>query len=106
MNNQADPEAFRQDLLNIAQTTLSSKILTGDKVKFAKIAVDAVLRLKGSTNLEHIQVSVQGNLRRHITRLCRAPLRVCALPQTRRCRTGPVRATRTLFQKSPALRAA
>lgn len=55
-NNQSDPEAFRQDLMNIAKTTLSSKILTGDKEKFAKIAVDAVLRLKGSTNLEHIQV--------------------------------------------------
>ena len=27
-NNQADPVAFRQDLLNIARTTLSSKILT------------------------------------------------------------------------------
>lgn len=54
-NNAKDAEAFRQDLLNIAKTTLSSKILTGDKEKFAKIAVDAVLRLKGSTNLEHIQ---------------------------------------------------
>ena len=45
-----------QDLLNIARTTLSSKILTHDKDHFAELAVDAVLRLKGSTNLEAIQI--------------------------------------------------
>jgi len=39
--------AFAQDLMNIAMTTLSSKILTGDKVHFARLAVDAILRLKG-----------------------------------------------------------
>jgi hypothetical protein len=32
-SNAANPEAFRQDLLNIARTTLSSKILTADKVR-------------------------------------------------------------------------
>jgi hypothetical protein len=37
-------------------TTLSSKILTGDKEHFAALAVDAVLRLKGSGNLEAIQL--------------------------------------------------
>eukprot|EP00887_Chlorella_sp_A99_P007942 scaffold12.g7942.t1 len=52
----ADAEAFRQDLLNIARTTLSSKILTQDKEHFAQLAVDAVLRLKGSTNLDAIQI--------------------------------------------------
>ena len=45
-----------QDLLNIARTTLSSKILTHDKDHFARLAVDAVMRLKGSTNLESIHV--------------------------------------------------
>ncbi len=45
-----------QDLLNIARTTLSSKILTHDKDHFAELAVDAVLRLKGSTNLESINI--------------------------------------------------
>jgi len=55
-NNSEDPEAFREDLMNIARTTLSSKILTVDKDKFATIAVDAVLRLKGSTNLESIHI--------------------------------------------------
>ena len=41
-----DPEKFREDLMNIARTTLSSKILTQYKDHFAKLAVDAVLRLK------------------------------------------------------------
>mmetsp|Transcript_10347 Transcript_10347/g.29490 ORF Transcript_10347/g.29490 Transcript_10347/m.29490 type:complete len:532 (+) Transcript_10347:110-1705(+) len=56
LNHKTDIEAFRQDLLNIARTTLSSKILTQDKDHFAELAVDAVLRLKGSTNLESIQI--------------------------------------------------
>ncbi len=55
-DNAADPVAFRQDLINIAKTTLSSKILTSDKEHFAELAVDAVLRLKGSTNLDAIQI--------------------------------------------------
>lgn len=46
-NNMADPTKFRQDLMNIAKTTLSSKILTGDKEHFANLAVDALMRLKG-----------------------------------------------------------
>lgn len=41
---------------NIARTTLSSKVLSQDKIYFSKLVVDAVLRLKGSTNLENIQV--------------------------------------------------
>ena len=31
---QKDPKAFRQDLMNIAQTTLSSKLLTHEKNHF------------------------------------------------------------------------
>ncbi|KAL8494672.1 hypothetical protein ACS0TY_025493 [Phlomoides rotata] len=42
--------------MKIAQTTLSSKILSQDKEHFAKLAVDAVMRLKGNTNLESIQI--------------------------------------------------
>ena len=34
MDHSADPEAFKQDLLNIARTTLSSKLLTHEKIKF------------------------------------------------------------------------
>lgn len=55
-NNKADPVKFREDLLRIAMTTLSSKILSQDKRHFAELAVNAVLRLKGSTNLEAIQI--------------------------------------------------
>jgi len=33
--------------MNIAMTTLSSKLLHQEKEKFSKMAVDAVLRLKG-----------------------------------------------------------
>ena len=49
-------DLFRKDLENIARTTLSSKVLNQNKDYFAKLAVDAVLRLKGSTNLESIQI--------------------------------------------------
>ncbi|KAG8931242.1 T-complex protein 1 subunit beta [Tulasnella sp. 419] len=55
-DNSSDPERFRADLFNIARTTLSSKVLSQDKDYFANLAVDAVLRLEGSTNLEHIQI--------------------------------------------------
>lgn len=39
-------EKFKSDLVNIAMTTLSSKILSQDKEHFASLAVDAVMRLK------------------------------------------------------------
>jgi T-complex protein 1 subunit beta len=55
-NNQEDLEKFREDLLNIARTTLSSKLLTDDREHFAKLAVDAVLRLKGVNNLDYIKI--------------------------------------------------
>ena len=55
-DNGADKDALRNDLVNIAKTTLSSKILTSDKDHFAELAVDAVLRLKGSTDLQAIQI--------------------------------------------------
>jgi len=52
----SDMEAFRKDLINIARTTLSSKILTAEKQYFSELAVNAVLRLKSSNNLEAIQI--------------------------------------------------
>ena len=69
----SDLAQFREDLFNIARTTLSSKVLSQDKNYFANLAVDAVLRLKvcmhnmlrlrvilmslqGSTDLDHIQI--------------------------------------------------
>ena len=59
MDNSANLEVFREDLLKIAQTTLSSKLLTCDRDHFAKLAVEAVLRLKGSSNLDYIQIIKQ-----------------------------------------------
>ena len=49
-------EEFKQHLMQIASTTLSSKLLTYEKEHFASLAVEAVLRVKKSNNLEHIQV--------------------------------------------------
>lgn len=60
-DNSKDTEKFREDLMNIARTTLSSKILSQHKDFFANLAVDAVLRLKGSGNLDAIQIiKIQG----------------------------------------------
>lgn len=47
---------FRKDLVAIARTTLSSKVLAQDRDYFANLAVDAVLRMRGSTDLSHIQI--------------------------------------------------
>lgn len=55
-DDSADETQFRKDLFQIAETTLSSKLVTHEKQYFAELAVDAVLRLKGSNNLEHIKV--------------------------------------------------
>jgi len=55
-DNGADDDKFRQDLMNIARTTLSSKLLTQHKEHFSHLAVDAVMRLRGSGNLEAIQI--------------------------------------------------
>ncbi|XP_066585781.1 T-complex protein 1 subunit beta [Prorops nasuta] len=55
-DNSADADCFKEDLMNIARTTLSSKILSQHKEHFSKLAVDAVLRLKGSGNLSAIQI--------------------------------------------------
>jgi len=56
VDNGSDISRFRRDLLNIAKTTISSKVLSQDKEHFANLAVDAVLRLRGSTDLDHIQI--------------------------------------------------
>lgn len=56
VDNSNNKEEFYNDLISIANTTLSSKILSQDKDHFSKLATDAILRLKGSTNLEHIQI--------------------------------------------------
>jgi T-complex protein 1 subunit beta len=55
-DNSVDTESFKSDLFNIAMTTLSSKLLKHDKEKFAKLAVDAVLRLNGKDDLDLIKI--------------------------------------------------
>ena len=56
VDNGADEVKFKDDLLNIARTTLSSKLLNVEKDHFANLAVEAVLRLRGSGNLDYIQI--------------------------------------------------
>ena len=56
MDNSEDQEKFEADLRNIAMTTLSSKLLLHDRQAFAELAVKAVLRLKGSGNLDYIKI--------------------------------------------------
>lgn len=46
VDHSSDEEKFKEDLLNIARTTLSSKILMQHRDHFANLAVEAVLRLK------------------------------------------------------------
>lgn len=55
-DHKGDESLLRGHLTNVARTTLSSKILTGEKEHFAKLAVDAVLRLKGRADLDAIHV--------------------------------------------------
>lgn len=52
----SDPGLFKEQLLTIARTTISSKIISESKELFAKLCVDAVLRLKNSGNLDSIQI--------------------------------------------------
>ena len=56
VDHSKDLDKFRSDLLNIARTTLSSKILSQHNDTFAELAVDAVMRLKGSGDLSAIQI--------------------------------------------------
>jgi T-complex protein 1 subunit beta len=56
MDNSTDEEQFKRDLKNIAMTTLSSKLLLEDREHFSDLAVQAVLRLRGSGNLDYIKL--------------------------------------------------
>ncbi|KAL7068586.1 putative T-complex protein 1 beta subunit [Cryptosporidium serpentis] len=55
-DNSSNKAVFEQDLLNIAKTTLSSKLLTHEKSHFAQLALNAVLRLGVKPNLDYIQI--------------------------------------------------
>lgn len=58
VDNQSDPEKFKADLFNIARTTLSSKLLTQHKDFFAKICVDAIVKIKEDpkATLDSVQI--------------------------------------------------
>ena len=56
VDNSKDVGAFKRDLQAIARTTLSSKVLSQDRNQFAELACEAVLRLRGSVDLNHIQI--------------------------------------------------
>lgn len=56
LDNSGDDAKFREDLMNIARTTLSSKLVFHEKELFSKLCVDAVLRLRGSGNLDYIKI--------------------------------------------------
>ncbi|KAK4534520.1 hypothetical protein CDCA_CDCA02G0545 [Cyanidium caldarium] len=56
VDHSADQQRFRDELRNIARTTLSSKLLAQARERFADIALEAVLRLRGSINLDHIKI--------------------------------------------------
>ena len=57
-DNGSDEEKFRNDLFNIARTTLSSKLLTQHKDFFANICVDAIMKIRADpkATLESIQI--------------------------------------------------
>lgn len=56
IDNFDDEEKFKADLKNIALTTLSSKLLKSERDHFAELAVQSVLRLKGSGNMDYIKI--------------------------------------------------
>ena len=55
-DNKNDSKLLRSDLEKVARTILSSKIVNVDKEMFVQLAVNAVLRLNGDTNLDNIQI--------------------------------------------------
>ncbi|MCQ2965045.1 MAG: T-complex protein 1 subunit beta [archaeon] len=55
-NDYSDKDKYYNDLINIAKTTLSSKLVTHEKEKFSKMVVDAVLRLGENPSLDLIHL--------------------------------------------------
>ena len=55
-NDFSDKDKYYNDLINIAKTTLSSKLVTHEKELFSKMVVDAVLRLGDNPSLDLIHV--------------------------------------------------
>ena len=55
-DNSKNLELFCADLLDMARTTLNSKVVATQKELFARIALRAVLKLKGSTDLNRLNI--------------------------------------------------
>ena len=51
-----NPQAFHEDLVRVAGTTLNSKVLAMEHDQFAEMAVKAVERLKDTTRLDAISI--------------------------------------------------
>jgi len=56
LDHSQNEELFKQDLMKLARTALSSKILSLHKELFSKLAVNATMRLKGSGNINAVQI--------------------------------------------------
>ena len=54
VKNAREPTSLREDLLKIAKTTMSSKVLADCQDLFAQLAVDAVIRLDGDLELKNV----------------------------------------------------
>ena len=52
--NTNSEDDFKEDLMKVARTTISSKLLNHEKEYFAELTVNAILRIKSSKNLEQI----------------------------------------------------
>eukprot|EP01065_Artemidia_motanka_P035467 TRINITY_DN4337_c0_g1_i1.p1 TRINITY_DN4337_c0_g1~~TRINITY_DN4337_c0_g1_i1.p1 ORF type:complete len:560 (+),score=227.27 TRINITY_DN4337_c0_g1_i1:115-1794(+) len=57
VTHESDQEAFKKDLLNIARTTLSSKVLSFQKDHFAQLAVEAVMRIGNADSAQETDPS-------------------------------------------------
>jgi len=55
-NHSSDSDAFRKDLVNVACTTLNSKVLAMERDLFAEIAVKAVERLNDPSRIDAISI--------------------------------------------------
>jgi T-complex protein 1 subunit beta len=55
-DNSSNAEQFCEDLLNMARTTLCSKIVFPVREHFSRLVVEAVLKLKGSTDINQIKI--------------------------------------------------
>ena len=61
-----DPKKFREELLDIAKIVLSSKILHNCCDHFCELAVDAVLRLKNTDDIDLEKINIIKKMGAHL----------------------------------------